>query len=47
MTAVGLRCTFNLSDSEAPLSRRNGALFSTGRVLADALGPYSALIEEI
>jgi alpha-glucosidase len=42
-----LRCTFNLSDTEAPLTRHNGALFATGSVLADALGPYAALIEEI
>ena len=42
-----VRCTFNLSDVEAPLRRHNGALIETGRVLADALGPYAALIEEI
>jgi hypothetical protein len=42
-----LRCTFNLSETEAPLTRHNGALFITGSVLADALGPYAALIEEI
>jgi alpha-glucosidase len=42
-----VRCTFNLSGVEAPLRRHNGALVETGRVLADALGPYAALIEEI
>ena len=42
-----LRCSFNLSDREAPLARHDGALLTTGSVLADALGPYSALIEEI
>jgi alpha-glucosidase len=42
-----IRCTFNLSNREAQLSRRGGALFTTGSVLADALGPYSALLEEI
>ena len=42
-----LRCTFNLSESEAPLGRHNGALLTVGNVLADALGPYAALIEEI
>ena len=42
-----IRCTFNLSDREAPLSPHDGALFTAGSVLADALGPYSALVEEI
>ena len=42
-----LRCTFNLSPDEAPLSPHNGALFNVGEVLANALGPYSALVEEI
>ncbi len=42
-----IRCTFNLSADEAPLRRHNGALITTGPVLADALGPYAALLEEI
>ncbi len=42
-----LRCTFNLSANEAPLSPHNGALLSVGDVLANALGPFAALIEEI
>jgi alpha-glucosidase len=42
-----LRCTFNLSPTEVPLRRHNGALIETGPVLAAALGPYAALIEEI
>lgn len=42
-----LRCTFNLSANEAPLSPHNGALVSVGDVLANALGPFAALIEEI
>ena len=43
----GLRCSFNLSAHEAPLSPQNGALLTVGEVLANALGPYAALIEEI
>ena len=42
-----LRCTFNLSPTEVPLRRHNGALIETGPVLAAALRPYAALIEEI
>ncbi|URD60941.1 alpha-amylase family glycosyl hydrolase [Sphingomonas sp. KRR8] len=42
-----LRCTFNLSPDEVPLRRHDGAMIETGPVLADALGPYAALIEEI
>ena len=42
-----LRCTFNLSGTEAPLSPHNGALFTTGNVMANALGPYAAMIEDI
>ncbi len=42
-----LRCTFNLSDDEVPLSPHNGSLFRVGNVLANALGPFAALIEEI
>jgi len=42
-----LRCTFNLSDVEVPLMPHNGPLISAGQVLANALGPYAALIEEL
>ncbi|CAA9518418.1 MAG: GH13_23 / GH13_40 / GH13_31 / GH13_17 / GH13_ 30 / GH13 / GH13_29 / GH13_35 / GH13_16 / GH13_36 / G H13_20 / GH13_4 / GH13_2 / GH13_1 / GH13_37 [uncultured Sphingomonas sp.] len=42
-----VRCTFNLGDAEIPLRRNDGALMTTGLVLADALGPYAALLEEI
>ncbi|GAA4011517.1 alpha glucosidase [Sphingomonas swuensis] len=41
-----LRCTFNLSDQWQPATR-SGALFHTGELSAEALGPYAAFIEVI
>jgi alpha-glucosidase len=42
-----LRCTFNLSDVNAPFQPLGRRIVSAGEVTDDALGPYAALIEEI
>jgi alpha-glucosidase len=42
-----LRCTFNLSDANAPFQPSGRNIVSTGDVTDEALGPYAALIEEI
>ena len=42
-----LRCTFNLSDREAPFAFGGKELIRAGYVDAATLGPYSAIIEEI
>lgn len=42
-----LRCTFNLSDRDLPLSPTGKTLMTAGIVSSDRLGPYSAIIEEI
>ena len=42
-----LRCSFNLSDREAPFAFGGKELIRAGDVDAATLGPYSAIIEEI
>jgi alpha-glucosidase len=42
-----LRCTFNLSNSEAPFRASGKSLFETGDCANERLGAYAALIEEL
>jgi alpha-glucosidase len=42
-----LRCTFNLSDSDVPLSKAGKALMTAGMVGDETLGPFSAIVETI
>jgi alpha-glucosidase len=45
--AQQLRCTFNLSNRQAPFAAAGRRLIGTGQIDADALGPYAAVVEEI
>jgi hypothetical protein len=42
-----LRCTFNLSRSQAPFRPSGKRLFGTGKCTNETLGAYAALIEEL
>jgi alpha-glucosidase len=42
-----LRCTFNLSSSEAPFRASGKRLFATGSCANETLGAYAALIEDL